>query len=104
MMGKILVLYASTTGNTEIMADVIADTFEADGYEVNIKTFDFDWIEVEELSDYDAILIGTHTWDDGSLPYEVEDFYDELEETDITNQPFARSEERRVGKECRCVI
>jgi len=89
MMGKILILYASTTGNTEIMADVIADTFEADGYEVNIKTFDFDWIEVEELSDYDAILIGTHTWDDGSLPYEVEDFYDELEETDITNQPFA---------------
>src|SRR5690625_629274 len=89
MMGKILVLYASTTGNTEIMADVIADTFEADGYEVNIKTFDFDWIEVEELSDYDAILIGTYTWDDGSLPYEVEDFYDDLEEANITDKIFA---------------
>lgn len=88
-MGHILVLYASTTGNTEMMADVIADTFATDGYDITIKTFDFDWIDVEELGDYDAVLIGTHTWDDGSLPYEVEDFYDDLETVDITGQRFA---------------
>src|SRR5699024_5262725 len=33
---------------------------------------------------YDAVLIGTYTWDDGELPYEVEDFYIEMEDIDIT--------------------
>ncbi|HLQ71350.1 MAG TPA: flavodoxin [Bacillota bacterium] len=82
-MSNILVLYASMTGNTELMADAISDYLEGQGYEVDIRTFDFDPIDVEELSDYDGVAIGTHTWDDGSLPYEVEDFYEELDDVDI---------------------
>ena len=88
-MGKILVLYASTTGNTELMAEAIADHLIDHQHEVVIKTFDFDPIDVEEIPEYDAVLVGTHTWDDGSLPYEVEDFYDELEDVDITDKIFA---------------
>src|SRR5699024_344502 len=87
-MSKILVLYASTTGNTELMADAIADHLMHLGHEVVIKTFDFDPIYVDEITEYDAVLIGTHTWDDGSLPYEVEDFYDEIEDVDISDQIF----------------
>lgn len=87
-MGKILVLYASTTGNTELMADAIADHLIDSQYEVEIKSFDFDPIDVEDLPKYDAVLIGTHTWDEGSLPYEVEDFYDEIEDVDITDKIF----------------
>src|SRR5699024_5045491 len=52
------------------------------------KTFDFDWVEPEELLEYDAVLIGTHTWDDGAMPYEVEDFYEEVEEVDISGRLF----------------
>lgn len=88
-MGKILVLYASTTGNTELMADAIANYLLSNQHDVTIKTFDFDPIYIEELADYDAILIGTHTWDDGDLPYEIEDFYDELENVNIKNKVFA---------------
>lgn len=88
-MSNILILYASTTGNTEMLADVMVDTFEANGYNVVMKTFDFDWIDAEELLDYDGVLVGTHTWDDGSLPYEVEDFYDDLEDVDLTNKACA---------------
>lgn len=88
-MGNILILYASTTGNTETMADVMAETLEEIGYQVEIKTFDFDWIDVEEILDYDAFLVGTHTWDDGSLPYEVEDFYDDLADIDLAHKPCA---------------
>lgn len=87
-MGKVLVVFASTTGNTELMAEAIADHLIYLQHEVAIKTFDFDPIYVDELSEYDAVLVGTHTWDDGSLPYEVEDFYDELEDVDITNKIF----------------
>lgn len=88
-MAHILILYASTTGNTEMMAEAIADKLIAEGHEVVIKTFDFDWIKVAEIVEYDGIFVGTHTWDDGDLPYEVEDFYEELEEVDITNKVFA---------------
>src|SRR5699024_3683997 len=85
-MGNILMLYASTTGNTELMAEAIVAYLENKQHQVIIKTFDFDPIDVEELLDYDAVLVGTHTWDDGDLPYEVEDFYEELDEVDITGQ------------------
>lgn len=85
-MGNILMLYASTTGNTELMAEAIVEYLENKQHQVVTKTFDFDPIDVEELLDYDAVLVGTHTWDDGDLPYEVEDFYEELDDVDITGQ------------------
>jgi len=87
-MGKILMLYASTTGNTELMAEAMTVWLEHQGHTVITKTFDFDPIYVEELPDYDGVLIGTHTWDDGELPYEVEDFYDELEEEYVAGNVF----------------
>lgn len=88
-MGKILMLYASTTGNTELMAEAMVAYMEnKHHYQVVTKTFDFDPIDVEELLAYDAILIGTHTWDDGELPYEVEDFYEELDDVEITGRIF----------------
>lgn len=86
LMGQILMLYASTTGNTELMAEAIVAYLEDKKYEVVTKTFDFDPIDVEELLEYNAVLVGTHTWDDGELPYEVEDFYEELEEVDLTGK------------------
>lgn len=83
-MSKILMLYASGTGNTELMAEVMVAFLEDKNNQIVTKTFDFDPIDVDELLNYDAILIGTHTWDDGGLPYEVEDFYEELADVDLT--------------------
>ncbi|HLS61178.1 MAG TPA: flavodoxin, partial [Virgibacillus sp.] len=87
-MSNILLVYASTTGNTEVMAEAIADYLIVHGQEVVIKSFDFDRIDVEMIADYDAVLVGTHTWDDGDLPYEVEDFYEDLGDVDIKGIPF----------------
>ena|SRR5690625_1969922 len=87
-MSKILMVYASQTGNTELMAEMMVDYLQNQNHEVVVKTFDFDWIEPEELMEYDAVLVGTHTWDDGGMPYEVEDFYEDVEETDLTGKVF----------------
>lgn len=87
-MGEILVLYASMTGNTELMAEAIIDYFEQQGYKVKTGTFDFDPVDVEDLHHYDAVAIGTHTWDNGDLPYEVEDFYEELDDVNIEGMVF----------------
>ncbi|MFC4557592.1 flavodoxin [Virgibacillus kekensis] len=82
-MGKVLMLYASMTGNTEMMAEIITDVVEQRNHTVVTKTFDMDPIDVEELADYDGVLVGTYSWDDGELPYESEDFYEELDDVDI---------------------
>lgn len=87
-MCRVLVVYASQTGNTELMAEAMVDYLKAKSCDVIIKTFDFDWVEPEELLEYDGVLIGTHTWDDGEMPYEVEDFYEEVEEVDISGRLF----------------
>src|SRR5690625_7340289 len=88
MRRTILLVYASTTGNTEVMAEAIADYWLDRGQKAVMKSFDFDRIEVEMTDDYDAVLVGTHTWDDGDLPYVGEDFYEELEDVDIRGMPF----------------
>src|SRR5690625_1428802 len=88
-MGRILVAYASTTGNTELMAEAITDHLLYLGHEAVIKSFDFEPVYVDDVSEYDAIVVGTHTWDDGALPYEIEDFYDDLDDVDISGKIFA---------------
>src|SRR5699024_4088725 len=77
VMGKVLMLYASMTGNTEAMADIIGEAVEKHGHHVVTKTFEMDPVDVAELADYDGLLIGTYSEDDGELPFEVEDFYEE---------------------------
>src|SRR5699024_3334835 len=59
------------------------------GHEVVVKSFDFDTLNIELLDQYAAIVVGTYTWDDGDLPYEIEDFYIDLEMAPIKNIPFA---------------
>src|SRR5699024_8649813 len=83
-MANVLLMYASMTGNTELMAEIIVEYIEKRGVNIDTRTFHFDPIDVEGLADYDAMLIGTHTWYDGDLSYEVEDFYEELDDVDIS--------------------
>lgn len=87
-MANVLMVYASQTGNTEMLTDLIEQALQQLGHHVEVKSFDFDLIDINTFSDYDAILIGTYTWDDGELPYEVEDFYMDLEGADLTGQVF----------------
>ncbi|WP_099159817.1 flavodoxin [Virgibacillus ndiopensis] len=85
-MAKILMMYASMSGNTEMMADAIFDYINEAKHEIVIKSFDFDPIDVQEMTDYDGILIGTYTYDEGNLPYEVEDFYEELDDVKLSGK------------------
>jgi len=85
-LGKVLVLYTSLTGNTEVMAEAVLNQLDQYDGQVVSKSFAEDALETEELLDYEAILIGIYTWVDGDLPFEVEDFYDELEDLDLTGK------------------
>ena len=87
-MSNVLIVFASQTGNTELLTDILESELKQLGHTVTVKSFEFDVIDMDALTDYDAVLVGTYTWDDGELPYEVEDFYIDLEGVDLTGQTF----------------
>ncbi|KPH76670.1 flavodoxin [Oceanobacillus caeni] len=85
-MSNILVLYASVSGNTEMIARIIIDSFKEKNIEFDVKVFDEDPIKAKDILEYDAILMGVYTWTDGELPFEVEDFYDGVSDLDLTGK------------------
>jgi flavorubredoxin len=58
-MPKILILYYSRTGNTKKMAEAVAEGAKTvQGVQVEVSYY----VSVEELSGYDAVLVGVPTY------------------------------------------
>ncbi|MDF2721582.1 MAG: Flavodoxin [Paenibacillus sp.] len=86
-MANIIMIYASMTGNTEEMAEAIAVGIREEGEELVMKSvMDANAVELEQ---YDGILLGAYTWGDGDLPDEFLDFFDEMEDIDLTGKRAA---------------
>ncbi|MEW9670271.1 flavodoxin [Ammoniphilus sp. 3BR4] len=86
-MNKILMVFASMSGNTEEIANLVAEGIKQAGSEIEIK--EIFQANAEELMDYDGILLGTYTWGDGELPDDFLDFYDELDGLDLKGKKAA---------------
>ena len=56
-MAKVLIVYVTTTGNTEKMANAIADGAKGAGADVTLKTVGD--ASVSELADYDVVAFGS---------------------------------------------
>lgn len=81
-MDKVIIVYASLTGNTEEMAELIAEGIRATGATADLKIVDD--CNAVILKKYDAFILGTYTWGDGEMPDEFLDFVDEMEELELT--------------------
>lgn len=88
-MKRILLLYASMTGNTEEVANILSGILEEKAFDVTRKSFDAGDVDSEELMEYDGILFGTYTYDDGDLPWEIEDFHENLLDVDLAGKKVA---------------
>ncbi|MGG3891182.1 flavodoxin [Metabacillus fastidiosus] len=86
-MGKILITYASMSGNTEDIADLLKKSLES--LDHKIELLEIEYLEPTDLLNYDGILIGSYTWGDGDLPYEAEDFYEDLADMDLSGKKAA---------------
>lgn len=84
---KTIIVYTSMTGNTECMADTIAEELTKLGEIVVLK--DAIGVYAAELMSYERILLGTYTWGDGDLPDELVDFHHELRNTNLTGKVAA---------------
>lgn len=76
------------TGNTEEIAEIIEVYLTKLGIQVERFQIGFDAFQMEKLLDADGLLIGTYTDGDGELPYEAEDFQDELEKQQFQGLPI----------------
>lgn len=81
---SILMVYASMTGNTQEIAEAIADGIRSTGAELEIKEV-MD-ANAKDLEAYDGILLGAYTWGDGELPDECLDFYAEMDDIDLSGK------------------
>jgi NAD(P)H dehydrogenase (quinone) len=73
-MGKVLVAYYSRTGNTEKMAQAVADGARASGVEVVLKRIGD--IKAAELLGYDGLIFGSPTYY-GTMAWEMKKIIDE---------------------------
>lgn len=86
-MADVIIIYASMTGNTEEMAEFIAEGVRAGGCEPVVKSV-MDASAVDLLP-YPGIILGAYTWGDGELPDEFLDFYEEMDDISLAGRRSA---------------
>lgn len=81
-MIKTAIIYGSTTGNTENVANQLAELLNADVFDASTKP-------TEALNKYDNLILGTSTWGAGDLQDDWEDFIEELKNTNLKGKTVA---------------
>lgn len=82
-----LIVYASWTGTTEGLAEILAEELRTLQVEVLVK--EITEVYPKEFLDYNICVVATYTYGaDGSLPEEAEDFYYDLAEVDLSGKIY----------------
>jgi len=78
-MSTALIIYGSTTGNTESAAETIEEYLSENGYDVTMIDVSETTVKVFEEK-YDLFLLGCSTWGDEEieLQEDFESFYDDM--------------------------
>ena len=86
-MAKAILIYGSTTGNTEELSGRVAAGLEQGGADVTVK--DVADTGVDELVSYDAVVFGCSTWGDGELQDDFIDFHADLDGASLDGKKAA---------------
>ncbi|AWW98401.1 flavodoxin domain-containing protein [Oenococcus oeni] len=101
---KVDIIYATITGNNELLANAVANEFKKRGQTPEIH--EFDDTDIFDLEDSDIIVLVCYTYDNGSIPDESLDFFDDMQEIDWTDKICAilGSGDKFYGKDyCKAV-
>ncbi|MEF2232134.1 MAG: flavodoxin [Pseudodesulfovibrio sp.] len=86
-MSKALIVFGSTTGNTESVSDEIAKVLERNGHTVEVRNAA--GLEVGNMADgFDAVLLGSSTWGDEDIELQ-DDFvpvYENLDQAGLSGR------------------
>ncbi len=83
---KALVVYATITGNNEDVADIITDALE--DLDVDVEKTEITMADPDDFNDADICVICPYTYDEGALPEEGLDFYDDLQEEHLDGKVY----------------
>ncbi len=89
-MAKALIIYGSTTGNTENAAKQIGKVLTQGGNEVCLQ--DVRNAKVEELGNgYDVTVLGSSTWGDAEIELQEDfaSFFDDMDKADLKGKKVA---------------
>jgi len=86
-MSKVILIYGSTTGNTEKLSESIAEGLELSGVGVVVKRVEDS--RPQELEDYDVIILGCPTWGEGDLQEDFIPFEEDMENLDLNGKDAA---------------
>ena len=89
-MKSALIIFGSTTGNTEEMADMIQAAMDGAGIETEIKNVT-DAAVADLTAGHDAVLLGCPAYGDDAieLQEDFQEFYDQLDGMQLNGKPFA---------------
>jgi len=80
------IVYASLTGHTEEIADILAEGFEY--YGVDVEVCECTTVEPSDFQDADICVVATYTYNVGGLPHEFMEFYADLADEDLSGKIF----------------
>ncbi len=83
---KSIIVYGSTTGNTEEVANYVANGLQ-NNFEVTIKNVTE--TTPEELQEYDLIVLGSSTWNEGQLQDDFTPFYEQMDNINLSGKKAA---------------
>jgi flavodoxin I len=85
-MSKIGLFFGTQTGNTEAAAEMIQSALGGDSV---VTLHDVAEADLDELGEYDCLIIGCPTWNIGELQSDWEGLYDELDALDFSGKKVA---------------
>ncbi|MEG6580974.1 flavodoxin [Lactiplantibacillus plantarum] len=85
-MATAKVIFATITGNNEDVADTITEKFEKLG--VDVAKEEISQADATEFNDVDICVVVPYTYDEGALPEEGLDFYEDLQDLDLTGKIY----------------
>jgi len=85
-MATAKVIFATITGNNEDVADLITEKFEKLGIDVTQE--EISQADATEFETVDICVVVPYTYDEGALPEEGLDFYDDLQDLDLTGKIY----------------
>ncbi|MBM7636946.1 flavodoxin [Streptococcus saliviloxodontae] len=80
------IVYASMTGNTEEIADIVSNKLQELGHEVEVD--ECTTVDAADFEDADIAIVASYTYGDGDLPDEIVDFYEDLQDVDLSGKVF----------------
>ncbi len=85
-MALVKIVYASMTGNTEGISEIVEELFIDEG--MSVEREECSDVDPDFFEDADICIVATYTYGDGDLPFEIEDFFEELKEEDLSGKYF----------------